>query len=90
MEGAYLLDRLLGEERALEQRYDLPFRAPQQTATTIHACPRCGRDMVFLIFGDRATDEAGLLAYGRLLDAPIRPAEPRHAGHGSAPGTRAG
>jgi len=72
MEGAYLLDRLLGEERALEQRYELPFRAPQQTATTIHACPRCGRDMVFLIFGDAARNEAGLLAYGRLLDEPIR------------------
>ncbi|MBA3947295.1 MAG: helix-turn-helix domain-containing protein [Herpetosiphonaceae bacterium] len=34
LEGAYLLDRLLGEERALEQRYELPFRAPHQTATT--------------------------------------------------------
>ncbi len=28
--------------------------------------------MVFLIFGDNARDEAGLLAYGRLMEQPIQ------------------
>jgi hypothetical protein len=66
------LDRLLAQEREVERRYDLPFRAPQQVATTIHGCGRCGRDLLFLIFADEAKDAAGLLAYGRLLAEPIR------------------
>ena len=66
------LDRLLAQERAVEQRYDLPFRAPQQVATTVHICQRCGRELLFLLFADAAKERAGLLAYGRLLAEPIR------------------
>src|SRR6266545_4434139 len=68
----YQLDRLLAQERALEQRYQLPFRAPHRTETTLTACQRCGQPLLFLIFGDHATDAAGLDAYGRLLEQPIR------------------
>jgi len=69
---AALVDGLLAEERAVQQRYQLPFRAPSRVATTIHDCHQCGQPLVFLIFGDHAQDEAGLLAYARLMDAPIR------------------
>jgi len=65
------LDRLLAEERRLEQTYSLPFRAPQRVATTVHACARCGQDLLLLIFGDQARDEEGLLAYGRLMHEAI-------------------
>jgi len=68
----YQLDRLLAQERALEQRYQLPFRAPHRTETTLTPCQRCGQPMLFLIFGDHATDAAGLDAYGRLMEQPIR------------------
>jgi hypothetical protein len=61
------LDRLLAEERRLEQTYSLPFRAPQRVATMVHACARCGQDLLLLIFGDQAHDEEGLLAYERLM-----------------------
>jgi len=66
-----LLDQLLAQERELERTYALPFRAPHQTATTLHTCGRCGGDVLFLIFGDRATDADGLAAYGRLMQEPI-------------------
>jgi len=65
------LDQLLAEERRLEQTYSLPFRAPQRVATTVHACARCGQDLLLLIFGDQARDEEGLLAYGRLMREAI-------------------
>ena len=65
------LDQLLAEERRLEQTYSLPFRAPQRVATTVHACTRCGQDLLLLIFGDQAHDEEGLLAYGRLMHEAI-------------------
>ncbi len=61
------LDHLLAEERRLEQTYQLPFRAPQRVATTVHACARCGQDLLLLIFGDQAHDEEGLLAYEWLM-----------------------
>jgi len=65
------LDQLLAEERRLEQTYSLPFRALSRVATTVHACTRCGEDLLLLIFGDQARDEEGLLAYGRLMHAAI-------------------
>ncbi|MDQ2828953.1 MAG: hypothetical protein M3Y74_07875 [Chloroflexota bacterium] len=50
----------------------MPFRAPQRVATTVHACTRCGQDLLLLIFGDQAHDEEGLLAYnGRLMHEAI-------------------
>ena len=61
------LDRVLAAERATEERYQLPFRAPARVATTIHLCGRCNAELLFLIFGDLAQDAAGLAAYGRLL-----------------------
>jgi hypothetical protein len=68
----YQLDRLLAQERAPKQRYQLLFRAPHRTETTLTACQRCGQPLLFLIFGDHATDVAGLDAYGRLMEQPIR------------------
>jgi len=65
------LDQLLAEERRFEQTYSLPFRAPQRVATTVHACTRCGQDLLLLIFGDQARDEESLLAYGRLMHEAI-------------------
>jgi len=65
------LDRLLAEERRLEQTYSLPFRAPPRVATTVHACARCGQDLLLLIFGDQVRDEEGLLGYGRLMHEAI-------------------
>jgi len=65
------LDQLLAEERRLEQAYALPFRAPQRVATTVHACTRCGQDLLLLIFGDQAHDAEGLLAYERLMHEAI-------------------
>lgn len=56
----------------MEQRYDLAFRAPTRIATTIHDCRRCGQPLVLLIFDDHARDEAGLLAYARLMEQPIQ------------------
>ncbi len=71
MQAMNHLDRLLAEERRLEQTYSLPFRAPQRVATTVHACTRCGQDLLLLIFGDQARDEEGLVAYGRLMHEVI-------------------
>ncbi len=74
------LDQLLAEERRLEQTYQLPFRAPQRVATTVHACTRCGQDLLLLIFGDQARDEDGLLAYERLMrEAIVARALPAYA-----------
>jgi hypothetical protein len=66
-----MLDQILAQERALQQRYSLPFRAPQQTAALLHRCERCDAPLLFLIFGDRAVDAAGLDAYGRLMEQHI-------------------
>lgn len=38
-----LLDDLVARERAIEQQYDLPFRAPQQVGLTAHPCQICHR-----------------------------------------------
>ena len=67
MQALSVLDRLLEEDRRVEQKYQLPFRSPRQVATTTHTCAHCQRNMVFLIFGDLARDAAGLEAYGRLM-----------------------
>lgn len=72
MGALFMLDQLLAQERALEQRYNLPFRAPLQTAARLHRCKRCDAPLVFLIFGERAIDVAGLDAYGRLMEPHIR------------------
>ncbi len=71
MQAMEHLDRLFADERCLEQTYSLPFRAPQRVATTVHACTRCGQDLLLLIFGDQARDEEGLLACGRLMHEAI-------------------
>ena len=67
MQALRVLDRLIEEDRRVEQKYSLPFRSPRQVATTTHTCTHCQRNMVFLIFGDLARDAAGLEAYGRLM-----------------------
>ncbi|NTU84537.1 MAG: helix-turn-helix domain-containing protein, partial [Chloroflexales bacterium] len=67
-----MLDQVLAQERALEQRYNLPFRAPLQTAALLHRCARCDTPLLFLIFGERAVDVAGLDAYGRLMEPHIK------------------
>lgn len=72
MGALFMLDQALSQERALEQQYNLPFRAPLQTAGVLHRCERCEEPLLFLIFGDRAVDVAGLDAYGRLMQKYIR------------------
>lgn len=72
MGALFMLDQALAQERALEQQYNLPFRAPLQTAGVLHRCERCEEPLLFLIFGDRAVDAAGLDAYGRLMQKYIR------------------
>ena len=66
MQALATLDRLLEEDRRIEQRYNLPFRSPRQVATTVHCCTHCQKDIALLIFGDFAKDAAGLEAYARL------------------------
>jgi len=66
MQALATLDRLLEEDRRIEQKYTLPFRSPRQVATTVHCCTHCQKDIALLIFGDYATDAAGLEAYARL------------------------
>jgi len=68
----YALDRILEQERQLEQRYALPFRAPAKVATSLQQCSHCGKDIALLIFGDNASDAAGLEAYARLMAEPVR------------------
>jgi hypothetical protein len=66
MQALTTLDRLLEEDRRIEQKYNLPFRSPRQVATTVHCCTHCQKDIALLIFGDLAKDAAGLEAYARL------------------------
>lgn len=67
-----MIDQVLAQEQALERRYNLPFRAPLSTEAKLHRCARCDAPMLFLIFGTRATDAAGLDAYGRLMETHIK------------------
>jgi len=66
MQALNMLDRLVEEDRRIEQKYNLPFRLPRQVATSLQQCTHCGKDIALLIFGDLAKDAAGLEAYGRL------------------------
>jgi hypothetical protein len=70
--AVYLLDRILEQERQIEQRYALPFRAPAKVLTSLQQCEHCGKDIALLIFGDNAFDLVGLEAYARLLAEPIK------------------
>lgn len=72
LQALELLDRLVAEDRRIEQQYNLPFRNPRQVATTTHQCAHCRQNLVLLVFGDLATDIAGLEAYGRLMDELIQ------------------
>lgn len=66
MQALTTLDRLLEEDRRIEQKYNLPFRSPRQVATSFQQCMHCRKDIALLIFGDFAKDVAGLEAYARL------------------------
>src|SRR5579859_4399983 len=65
-EALNMLDRLVEEDRRVEQEFHLPFRSPRQVATSLQQCVHCQKDIALLIFGDLAKDVAGLQAYGRL------------------------
>lgn len=67
-----VLDRLVEEDRRIEQKYNLPFRSPRQVATSLQQCVHCGKDIALLIFGDLAKDVEGLRAYGRLTEDLIK------------------
>ena len=71
-DAGFLLDQIMEQERQVERRYELPFRAPQKVITSLQQCTHCGQDIALLVFGDNARDAAGLQAYARLMDAPIR------------------
>ena len=66
MQALTMLDRLVEEDRRIEQKYNLPFRSPRQVATSLQQCTHCRKDIALLIFGDEASDVAGLEAYARL------------------------
>jgi hypothetical protein len=72
MQALSLLDRLVEEDRRIEQKYNLPFRNPRRIATSFQPCAHCGKDIALLIFGDLATDAVGLEAYARLMEEPIK------------------
>lgn len=72
MQALTMLDRLVEEDRRIEQQYDLPFRSPRQVATSMQPCAHCHQDIVWLIFGDYAKDAAGLEAYARLMADVIK------------------
>jgi len=67
-----LLDHIIETDRQIEQKYSLPFRAPRQVATSLQQCVHCRKDIALLIFGDYATDAAGLEAYARLTGELIQ------------------
>lgn len=62
----YQLDRLLAQERAIQQTYSLPFRAPLSTRYGLVQCPACGGKALLLIDCDNAHDEAGIDGYQRM------------------------
>jgi hypothetical protein len=72
MQALTLLDRLVEEDRRIEEKYALPFRSPRQVATSLQPCAHCDTDIALLIFGDLAKDVAGLQAYGRLTEDLIK------------------
>src|SRR6266571_6960994 len=74
MAALHVLDDILAWEREMEQRYNLPFRMPQRVETCFRQCAICQKDILYLIFADRASDIPGLEAYARLLAEPIRQA----------------
>ena len=71
-DALYLLDSMLEQERQLEQRFALPFRAPHNVLTSLQQCTHCDQDIALLVFGDNASDLAGLEAYARLMAEPIQ------------------
>jgi hypothetical protein len=72
MQALTMLDRLVEEDRRIEQKYNLPFRNPRRIATSLQQCGHCHQDIALLIFGDNASDVAGLEAYARLMEEPIK------------------
>lgn len=72
MGAAYLLDHILERELQIEQRYALPFRAPDKVLTSLQQCVHCGKDIALLIFGDNASNATGLEAYARLMAEPVK------------------
>lgn len=72
MQALNLLDRIVEEDRRIEQKYNLPFRSPRQVATSLQPCAYCDKDIALLIFGDLAKDVAGLEAYARLTEDLIK------------------
>jgi len=66
MQALRMLDHIIETDRQIEQTYSLPFRAPRQVATSLQQCVYCRKDIALLLFGDHATDAAGLEAYARL------------------------
>lgn len=67
-----VLDRLVAEDRRIEEKYNLPFRSPREVATSSQPCAHCGKDIALLIFGDLAKDVQGLEAYARLTEDLIK------------------
>jgi hypothetical protein len=72
MQALNMLDRIVEEDRRIEQKYNLPFRSPRQVATSLQPCAHCDKEIALLIFGDLAKDADGLRAYARLMDDLIK------------------
>lgn len=62
----YQLDRLLAQERAVRQLYQLPFRAPLSTRYMLVECPSCKAHALMIIDCDNGSTEADLDGYERL------------------------
>jgi len=60
------LDMALARQRVIEQRFNLPFIAPQSTRYGLVQCPACGDNAMLLIDCDNAHDEAGIDGYQRM------------------------
>jgi hypothetical protein len=72
MQALTVLDRIVEEDRRIEQKYNLPFRSPRQVATSVQQCTHCQENIALMIFGDFAKDAAGLEAYARLTEDLIK------------------
>lgn len=72
MQALSMLDRLIEEDRRIEEKYHLPFRSPRQVATSLQSCVHCHKDVALLIFGDFTKDVEGLKAYARLTEDLIK------------------
>ena len=67
-----LLKRIVEKGDQEKHRGASPFTIPSKVATSLQQCNHCGSDIALLIFGDNASDLAGLEAYAQLMAEKIK------------------